>query len=42
MKKKMVGLIYTGERINQLRDLTRTRAVAAQIDVARAGGFGMA
>ena len=29
MKKKMVGLIYTGEHINQLRDLTRTRAVAA-------------
>ena len=29
MKKKMVGLIYTGERVNQLRDLTRTRAVAA-------------
>ena len=29
MKKKMLGLIYTGESINQLRDLTRTRAVAA-------------
>ncbi len=29
MKKKMVGLIYTGERIDQLSDLTRIRAVAA-------------
>lgn len=29
MKKDIVGLIYTGERIDQLRDLTRTRAVAA-------------
>lgn len=29
MKNKMVGLIYTGQRIDQLRDLTRTRAVAS-------------
>lgn len=29
MKKDIVGLIYTGERIDELRDLTRTRAVAA-------------
>ena len=29
MRKDIVGLIYTGERIDELRDLTRTRAVAA-------------
>lgn len=29
MKKDIVGLIYTGERIDELRDLTRYRAVAA-------------
>lgn len=29
MKNKMVGLIFTGERMDQLRDLTRTRAVAS-------------
>ncbi|NLA52771.1 MAG: glucose-1-phosphate adenylyltransferase subunit GlgD [Clostridiales bacterium] len=29
MKKDIVGLIFTGERIDQMRDLTRTRAVAA-------------
>ena len=29
MKKKMVGLIFTGEHIDQLSDLTRLRAVAA-------------
>ena len=29
MKKDIVGMIYTGERMDQLRDLTRTRAVAA-------------
>ncbi len=29
MKNNIVGLIYTGERIDELRDLTRVRAVAA-------------
>ncbi len=29
MKRDIVGLIYTGERIDQLRDLTRIRSVAA-------------
>lgn len=29
MKNNMIGLIYTGEPIDQLRDLTRTRVVAS-------------
>ncbi|MHC1786655.1 MAG: glucose-1-phosphate adenylyltransferase subunit GlgD [Christensenellales bacterium] len=29
MKRDIVGLIYTGERIDELRELTRVRAVAA-------------